>query len=149
MFFGHDILTAVLGQGSRRETKPATGRLRRKQAPSVQLLEGRTLLSHVGVVHVRHSSSAIVAKLDQRHGHGRDDGAQHNAQDDKGGRGRDRATGPAVTAASQGRNGKDDGAAHDATDDRGIARRGKDDPANHDANDNRGGHGKDDGAGHK
>ena len=76
-------------------------------------------------------------------GHGADDLANHNANDD---RGRNRGAGE---LNRMNRRGADDPANHDASDDRGrhhmrgsktMNRGGVDDPANHDANDDRGRH---------
>ena len=84
MFFGREFLSMILGQESQREARDARRRLRRNLDASVQALEGRMLLSHAGVVHVRHSSQAIISKLDQKHGRATDDGPGHNALDHKG-----------------------------------------------------------------
>lgn len=147
-----EILDALTTQLSRREIKAARTRLQRKPSLSVQSLEGRTMLSHVGIMPSRRSS-ALIARLEQRHGRGADDGAQHHVADDKGGRGRGRGRDDAATrlapATARGRNGRDEAPGHNANDDRGARRNGVDDPAGHDANDDRGGHGKDDGKGHK
>jgi hypothetical protein len=151
MFFSRDLVSKHFGQNSSHESRAARRRQRRKLAAGVQSLEGRMLLSHAGIVHVRHPSPAVVAKLDHRHGHGKDDGLGHDAQDDRHrrGHGRDDTTQQTVTTASTGRNSKDDPAGHDAVDDHGLGAHGRDDTATHDANDDRGGQGKDDGSGHK
>jgi hypothetical protein len=152
MQFIREILDTLTTQLSRREIKASRTRLERKPSLSVQLLEGRTMLSHVGIMPSRRSS-ALVARLQQRHGRGADDGALHHAADDKGGRGRGRGRDDVATrvtpTASRGRNGADDPATHHANDDRGTLRNGADDPPGHNANDDRGGHGKHDGKGHK
>ena len=84
------------------------------------------------------ASSDVLA----RRGRGADDGAGHDAGDDKGGRGRGRGTddGPnhtmksmdSLELARRGR-GADDGAGHDAGDDKGGRGRGRgtDDGPNH------------------
>ena len=178
MLFGREFLEAFFGQSSHHEPE-SIRRRRRKLSAGVQTLEGRTLLSHVGVVHVEHSVSAMVSKLDHKHGHGQHNGAHHNAHDDKGahnhgkdnsgqlnaldrkggrGNGKDDGTQHDQPYTATGRNGQDDPAGHDRLDDHGTAANDQDDPAGHganddkgghDANDDKGGHGKDDGTGHK
>src|SRR4051794_387437 len=84
MFFSREFLELCFGPSSAREAVAIRRRRRRKLSAGVQTLEGRTLLSHAGVVHVEHSVSAIVSKLDHRHGHSQEHGAHHKAHDDKG-----------------------------------------------------------------
>jgi len=84
-----------------------------------------------------------------RGGHGADDPAGHDADDDHGGHGADDPAGHDANDDHGGATGgTDDPAGHDANDDHGGATGGTDDPANHDAGDDHGsgGHGADDGA---
>ena len=129
MFFGREFLFRRLSAPAipTRGQRDARRRLRRNLDASVQALEGRMLLSHAGVVHARHSSQAIISKLDQKqrngprtmvrgtmlwttkgkHGHRKDNASQVAAQDVRGGHGR----------------GKDDGTGHDALDEEGAKRK--------------------------
>jgi hypothetical protein len=82
-------------------------------------------------------------------GHGKDDGANHNVNDQRGGQGKDdpanhdKNDNKGVTLM----NGKDDPANHDQNDNKGVTPV-SDDPANHDVNDQNDGHGHDDKGGH-
>jgi hypothetical protein len=77
---------------------------------------------HVGRVH-------DVRALHQG-GHEKDDGANHNVNDQRNGQG------------------KDDAANHDQNDNRGVSAMSHDDPPNHDTENPHDGHGHDNGTGH-